>query len=92
MVIIPGSNQSSKMLNYYITIGHEMLLSHVVKRGHFLVAFNTFSFIFDFRNGLYWVANIFYNWEQNISLYCSGRVFLVSEISHFTMQFVSGFL
>ena len=70
----------SKTLDYYITIGHEILLN-------FLMAFNTFSFIFDFRNGLHWVANVFVI-ENKTCVYCNGRVFFKSEIRHFTIYLV----
>lgn len=52
VTVILRNSRLSRILNYCITIGHEVLLN-------FLVAFNTFSFIFDFRNGLHWVANVF---------------------------------
>lgn len=35
-------------------------------------------------------SKCFCNWEPNISVYCIGKVFLKSEISHFMIQFVTG--
>lgn len=70
----------SKTLDYYVFIGQEILLN-------FLMACNTFSFIFEFRNGLHWVANVFVI-ENKMCVYCNGRVCLKSEIRHFTMYLV----
>lgn len=57
----------------------------------FSCGFSTFSFIFDFRNGLYWVANVFILEIKYMCILYWG-VFLKSEISHFMIQFVTGFL
>lgn len=52
--------------------------------------FSTVSFIFDFRNGLHWVANVFVI-ENKTRVYCNGRVFLKSGIRHFTI-YLLGFV
>lgn len=56
----------------------------------FSCGFSTFSFIFGFRNGLYWVANVCVIGSKTC-MYCIGGIFLKSEISHFMIVCLLGF-